>query len=206
MKINESFGRLADEATVARTVKALKRNGMAAHVVATGAEAKAKVLELVPAGADVMNMTSMTLEGTGVVRAVLDSGRFKSVRKRLSEMDDATQLTEKRQRGAAPEWAVGSVHAVTEAGEVLIASNTGSQLPAYAYGAQHVVWVVGTHKIVKDVEAGLRRLYEYSLPLENERAKQAYGMGSAVNKILIINKEVQPGRISIIFVGEKLGF
>ncbi len=95
---------------------------------------------------------------------------------------------------------------MTQTGQVLIASNTGSQLSPYAYGARHVVWVVGTQKIVKDFAEGLQRINEYSLPLENERAQQAYGKGSNVSKILIVNKEVQPGRITIILVKEKLGF
>lgn len=109
--------------------------------------------------------------------------------------------------GATPEWVLGSVHAVTETGEALIASNTGSQLPAYAFGVGKVIWVVGTQKIVKDREEGLGRIYEHSLPLESERAKKAYGVpGSAVNKILIVNREVQPGRITMILVNERLGF
>lgn len=207
MAFNQSFGRLADDSSIERTIASLTNNGLTTLVVDTGAAAKAKVLELIPAGAEIMNMTSMTLETISVVKEVLESGRFKSVRNQLTTMDDATQLHEKRRLGAAPEWAIGSVHAVTEQGHVLIASNTGSQLPAYAYGALHVVWVISTQKIVKDVDAGLKRLHEYSLPLESERAKKAYGVpGSAVNKILIIKKEIQAQRITAIFVKEKLGF
>jgi len=89
---------------------------------------------------------------------------------------------------------------------VMIASATGSQLPAYVYGSSHVIWIVGSQKIVKDMEEGLKRIYEYVFPLENERAMKAYGMGSGVNKLLIVNKEVSLGRITIIIVKEKLGF
>jgi hypothetical protein len=89
---------------------------------------------------------------------------------------------------------------------VLIASNTGSQLPAYVYGARHVIWVVGTQKIVKDVSEGMQRIWEYCLPLEDERAREAYGVGSAVNKLLIIHGEVRPNRITVIFVKAVLGF
>jgi len=108
--------------------------------------------------------------------------------------------------GAAPEYAVGSVHAVTEDGKVIIASNTGSQLPAYAYGSAHVIWVVGTQKIVANLEQGLKRIYEYVLPLESERLKKVYGVESNVSKLLIINKEIAPNRLTLILVKQKLGF
>lgn len=95
---------------------------------------------------------------------------------------------------------------MTEDGQVVIASATGSQLPSYAYGASNVIWVVGTQKIVKNLDEAMKRVYEYVFPLEKERAMKVAGMKSSVNKILLINKEATPGRIHIIFVQEKLGF
>jgi acyl-CoA hydrolase len=127
-------------------------------------------------------------------------------RKTLASLGNDKE-SEKRKLGNGPDYAVGSVHAVTEDGKILIASNTGSQLPAYAYGAGKVVWVVGTHKITKDLDAGMKRIYDYVLPLESVRANKAYGVpGSFVSKLLIINKEVSPGSLIIIFVPEVLGF
>jgi hypothetical protein len=109
--------------------------------------------------------------------------------------------------GAVPQIALGSVHAVTEEGQLVIASNTGSQLGAYAYGSEKVVWVVGTQKIVKNLDEAMKRIYEYVLPLESERVKKAYGMErSNVSKLLIINKEVKPGRAVVVLVKESLGF
>ncbi len=110
--------------------------------------------------------------------------------------------------GAAPEYVIGSVHTVTEDGHVLIiASASGSQLPAYVYAAEHVIWVVGTQKIVKNIEEGMKRIYKYVLPLESARAHKAYGVpGSSVNKLLIVNKEPVPNRITIILVQQPLGF
>ncbi len=205
-KVTAKFGRLADDQTVARTAAALTRNGLTAFVVPSGEAAKQKVLELLPPQAEVMNMTSMTLEGISLAHLITQSGQFNSVRQQLNAMTDSASHT-KRRLGAAPEWAVGSAHAVTADGHIFIASNTGSQLPAYAYGAAHVIWIIGTHKIVPDFNTAIQRLYEHSLPLESERAKQAYGVpGSAVNKILVVNKEVQPNRITVILVQEKLGF
>lgn len=199
------WDQLADEKTVATTIEALKANGFEVYVAENREVAKQKVLELIPAGAEVMNMTSMTLEVINLAKSITESGRFDSVRERLTEMSEA-QATEKRRLGTAPEWTIGSVHAATQDGHLLIASRTGSQLPAYAYGAEHVIWVVGTQKIVKNVDEGMKRIYEHTFLLEDQRARKAYGVGSGVNKILLINKEIQPKRATVILVKEKLGF
>ncbi len=200
------FDQLKDLETVKKTIAALQSNGITACSVETGEEAKEKVLELIPKGAEVMTMTSVTLDTIGLRQELNESDRYDSVRNKLKSIDRETQRTEMQKIGSAPAWAVGSVHAVTENGEVLVASNTGSQLAAYAYGAQHVIWIVGTQKIVKDSDEGLKRIYEYALPLENVRAQNAYGMGSNVSKLLLISKEVNPHRLTIVFVNEKLGF
>ena len=199
---------LADEKTIKNTVAALKANGIDVQVVKNRKEAKRKVLELIPESSEAMTMTSVTLDTIGLSEEINKAdSRFRPVRDKLYAMDRNTQVQEMNRLGAAPEFVVGSVHAVTEDGHVLIASNTGSQLPAYSFGALHVIWVVGAQKIVKNTDEGIKRIYEHSLPLESERAKKAYGVpGSAVNKILIINKEVQPGRVKLILVKEKLGF
>jgi hypothetical protein len=197
---------LANESKIERTISALKANGIDALVAENGEEAKRKILERLPVGADVMSMTSVTLDAIGISKEIQDSGKFNSVSKKLFSMDRKTQSSEMRKIGSAPDWAIGSVHAVTEDGNVLIASASGSQLPAYVFGAAHVIWAVGIQKIVKNIEEGIKRIYEYSLPLESERARKAYGVpGSSVNKLLIINKEM-PGRITLIFVKENLGF
>lgn len=190
------FGQLAGDEVVQRTIDALKSNGVEAIVVENGAAAKEKVLEMLPKEAEVMTMSSETLKSVGL--AEIDTVKIK-----LKDMKDDL---EKKRRGAAPEWSVGSVHAVTEDGKVLIASNTGSQLPAYTYGSQHVIWVVGTQKIVRDLDEGIKRIYEYVLPLESERMNKLYGVPSNVSKLLIINKEIVPGRIMMVLVKEELGF
>ena len=201
------WDKLADEKTIENTVAALKANGIDAQVVENRQEAKRKVLELIPESSEAMTMTSVTLDTIGLSEEINKAdSRFRPVRDKLYAMDRNTQVQEMNRLGAAPEFVVGSVHAVTEDGHVLIASNTGSQLPAYSFGALHVIWVVGVQKIVKNTDDGIKRIYEHSFPLEDERAQKAYGMRSGVNKILIVNKEIQSGRINVIFVKEKLGF
>jgi len=198
---------LASQHSIQTIIKALKQNGIDAIAVNTGKEAKKKVLELIDESSEVMTMTSVTLDTIGLSEEINSvDGKFKPVRDKLYAMDRNTQAQEMNRLGAAPQVVVGSVHAITEDGHVLIASATGGQLPAYVYSAGKVIWVVGTQKIVKNTDEGIKRIYEYVFPLEDARAKKAYGMGSGVNKLLIVNKEVTPGRMTLILVKEKLGF
>ena len=204
--MNNTWNELANDVVIKNTIESLKKNGINAELVKTRDEAKKKVLSLIPEGAEVMAMTSVSLDTINIPEEI-KSGNYNSVREKLYSMDRETHGRETQKLGAAPEYAIGSVNAVTEDGKVIIASNTGSQLSAYAYGSSKVVWVVGTQKIVKNIEEGMKRIYEHSLPLESERAKKAYEVpGSSVNKILIVNKEIQQNRIHIIFVNEQLGF
>jgi hypothetical protein len=200
---------LATDKSIKKTVAALKDANIESVIVETGAEAKKKILEMIPKKAEVMQMTSITLDTIGVSQEINESGKYDSVRNKLYKLDRNTQHKEMQQLGAAPDWSIGSVHAITEDGKVLIASNTGSQLPGYVYGSSHVIWVVSTQKIVKTLEDGMKRIYDYVLPLETKRARKAYGLPdtfhSNVSKLLIVNKEVAPNRITIIFVKEKLG-
>lgn len=203
----DEFGNLASEESIENAKKALAENGFTVFVAENGADAKEKVLSLIPQGASVMDMTSETLNAIGIPQEINESGKYVSLRNKLNSMDGETQVREKLELGAAPEWTVGSVHAVTEDGKIVVASNTGSQLPAYSYGSSHVIWVVGTQKIVEDLDDAMKRVYEYVLPLESVRVQKAYGMpNSFVSKLLIISREITPGRLTVVFVKEKLGF
>lgn len=206
MNEKELFGILAEESSIQAAIKALGENGIEASIAQKGEDAKQMVLKMIPPGVEVMTMTSVTLDTIGVSKEINESGKYQSVRQKLTSMSKEKQGDEMQKIGAAPDWVIGSVHAVTEDGKVMIASATGSQLPAYTYGSNHVIWVVGAQKIVSDVKEATKRIYEYVFPLENERAMKAYGVGSGVNKLLTINKEVTPGRIRMIIVKEKLGF
>ena len=200
--------KLASKEEIQETIEALKNNGISAELAKNSQDAKQKALNLIPQGSEVMNMTSVTLDSLGVSKEINESGNYNAVRKKFESMyGDEKKKREMKRIGSAPEYAIGSAHAVTQNGEILIASNTGSQLPAYAFGSDKVIFVVGTHKIVKNRDEGIKRIYEHSLILESERAKKAYGIpGSSVNKILIINKENSPNRIHVIFVNGVLGF
>lgn len=203
---NQEFANLASDEQIERTIKALEANGIQAVVAENGEEARRIFFELVPEGAEVFLGASVTLETLGIKDEIDKSGRYDSIRPKMFAMDRATQGREIRKLGGAPDYAAGSVHAVTEDGQVLIASNTGSQLGPYASGAGKIVWVVGAQKLVKDLDEGLRRIYEYDLPLETEHMRQLYNMGTGVNKVLIVNREIRPNRITMIIVKEELGY
>jgi len=201
---NTAYAHLASDQQIERTARALEANGIHVIVAATGEEAKARLFETIPAGAEVFTGTSVTLDTLGIPAEV--DQRYDSVRVKLFKMDRATQMREMIKMGAVPEWIVGSVHAVTEDGSVVIASNTGSQLAGYAASAAHVVWVVGAQKIVSSLDEAVKRIDEYTLPLEDERALKAYGMNSNVGNLLVVHREVMPGRTTMILVKENLGF
>jgi hypothetical protein len=184
---------------------ALHAHNIEAIVVSTGAEAADAVLALVPDGAEVHSGKSKTLEDTGLYAALMESGRFDAVRPRLFAMDRATQGREMRKLAAAPDVMVGSVEAITLDGTLVAASATGSQLGPFASGAGRVILVVGSQKIVPDLDAALRRIREVVLPWENARIQERLGIDTMLAKILLIHGEWTPDRITVVLVREPLG-
>jgi len=203
---NKEFAKLATNEQIRRTANALEANNIHAIIAENGVEAKRLFFELIPDGAEVFLGASVTLEKLGIRDEVDKSGRFDALRPKMFAMNRETQGREIRKLGGAPDYAAGSVQAVTEDGHILIASNTGSQLGPYATSAGKVIWVVGAQKIVKDLNEGLRRIQEYCYPLEEEHMRQLYNMGTSVNKVLIVNREFRPNRTTMIIVKEELGF
>jgi hypothetical protein len=206
----KSWNSTPSQETIDKTIAALAANGIEAVYVKTAAEARERILAMIPHGAEVMTMSSVTVDSIGLGKELNESGRYESAKGKLYAMDQKTQGREMRKYGAAPDVAVGSVHAVTETGSLVIASLTGSQLPAYAYGSGTVIWVAGVNKVVRDLEEGMKRLEEFVVPLESERARKAYGLPDGFRsfpaKVLVFNREVQAGRVKLVLVGEVLGY
>jgi len=200
------FAELASDKQLDAAAAALERNGISSSVVASGEQARDAVRSIIPIGAEVFNNTSRTLESIGIAEDIERSGLYQPLRPRLFQMDREMQAREMRQLAATPDYVVGSVHALTEEGSLLIASASGSQLGPLVSGAGHVILVIGGQKLVPDSATGLRRIYEYCFPLEDRRAREAYGVPSGVNNVLIINRVITPKRVHAILVGEPLGF
>jgi hypothetical protein len=206
LEINHRFGTLADDSHVKRAAAALEANGITVLRAADAAEAKRIVMGLIPHGSQVHHGASESLQVSGIADELEKPGRYDPIRPRIWSMDRETQADEIRRLTSSPDVMLGSVHAVTETGSLLAASMGGSQLGPYVSGAGRVILVVGTQKIVSDLEEGLRRIDDYAFPLEDARAQAVYGIHSGVNKVLIINREITPERITVVFVDEVLGF
>jgi hypothetical protein len=202
---SDRFTKLPDEETLAATVVALEEHGFSVEVVDDFDAAREAVLGRIPEGSSVMTNTSVTLQETGIAAAIDDGGPYESARNKMMALDFATQLQEMKAIAGQPDFALGSVHAVTRDGTLVIASASGSQLASYAWGAAKVIFVVGAQKLVSDAEAARERIYEHSLPLEDARAFAVYGQNSRVGKILEIHEEA-PGRIHVVLIRRAVGF
>ena len=202
---SDRFTALPDDQTLAATVVALEEHGFSVDVVDGLDAARDAVLARIPNGSSVMTNTSVTLQETGIADAINGGGPYDSARNKMLALDFATQAQEMKAIGGQPDYALGSVHAVTRDGTLVIASASGSQLASYAWGAANVIFVVGAQKLVPTVEAAHERIYQHSLKLEDARAYAAYGQNSAVGKILEIHQE-PPGRIHVVLVRQSVGF
>ncbi|MFE9204123.1 LUD domain-containing protein [Micromonospora sp. NPDC007230] len=189
-----------------RVAAALTEHGFVVEILDDAAAARARVQELIPEGAAVFTGASETLRLSGIDDDINISGRYDSVKSRGVRMDRATQRNEIWRALSVPDFIVGSVAAVTETGSLVAGSASGSQLPGYAGAAARAIWVVGAQKIVPDLPAALRRVEEHCLPLENERALKAYGKPSSLNRVLILNAEIEPGRGNVLLIREAIGF
>jgi L-lactate utilization protein LutC len=196
---------LPNEQTLAAAVTALEEHGFSVEVVDDLDAARRAVLARIPRGSSVMTNTSVTLQETGIADAIDEGGQYDSARVKMAKLDFATQLQEMKAIGGQPDYALGSVHAVTPDGTLVIASASGSQLASYAWGAANVIFVVGAQKLVPTLEAAHERIYQHSLKLEDARAIAAYGQHSSVGKILEIHQEL-PGRIHIVLIRQVVGF
>jgi len=201
----DRFTTLPDDQVLAATVTALEEHGFGVEVVDDLDTARQAVLARIPHGASVMTNTSVTLAETGIADAINDGGPYESARNKMFALDFATQAQEMKAIGGQPDYALGSVHAVTRDGTLVIASASGSQLASYAWGAANVIFVVGAQKLVPTLQAARERIYQHSLILEDARAIAAYGQHSQVGKILEIHAEL-PGRIHIVLIRRPVGF
>jgi len=190
---------------IEQVARALRANNIEAVVVATGTEACRLALDLIPDGAEVHTAKSKTLEDIGLFAELHESGRYDALRPRYLKMDRATQGREIRKLTAAPDFMLGSVHAVTEDGALVTASYSGSQIGPYAGSAGRLILVVGSQKIVRDLDEALWRIREVAFPYEDARLREQLGVGTKIAKILITYLDPRPGRTIVYLVKEPVG-
>ncbi len=201
-----SFAEPVTAQRLERAAAALTAHGFTVEILDDAAAARARIKDLIPEGATAFTGASETLRLSGIEEDINASGRYDAIRARGQAMDRATQLAEIWRLISTPDVIIGSVHAVTETGSLVIASASGSQLPGYAGGSLRAIWVVGAQKVVPDLSTALRRVEDHCLPLESDRAMKVYGQPSAINRLLILNAELEPGRGIVLLLREAIGF
>jgi acyl-CoA hydrolase len=203
--IDHSFAKASSEESLQKTAAALKARNFLVELVNTPADARAYVNSILPKDQTIFTASSETLNLSGLDEDINRSGRYNAIRPQMEKLDYKTQRAEMLKLGATPDVVVGSVHAITEDGRVIAASGSGSQLGPYASAAGKVIWVVGSQKVVPDLDTAMRRLQFYAYPKEDNRVREKYGMPSGLMKILIVNGDM-PGRSTVVLVREPIGF
>jgi hypothetical protein len=201
---NPEFAAPASRERLDRAAAALNAKNIQTEILPDGAAAHDAVMALLPEGSEVHVALSETMREIGLTQSV-EEGNYHAIRPQLMKMDRQTQRREMAKLASAPDYMLGSVHAVTEEGDLVIGSGTGSQLGPYANAAGTLILVAGAQKVVRDVEEGLRRLREYSYPMEDARMKASGAPGTILAKTLIMQWDV-PGRTHLFLVGEPIGF
>ena len=203
------YNTLATKEIVNKTAEALKVNGIEAIIVESGAEALEKIKELIPEDASVMNGASKTLEQIGFVD-YLKSGNhgWNNLHEAILNEGDRTKQGVLRKQATLSDFYLGSVHALSENGELVIASNTGSQLPHIVFTSQNIIFVVSTKKIVSTLEEAMKRLEEHVVPLEDQNIMKKFNIHTMVSKILLFKREnpMLGRKVRMILVNEDIGY
>lgn len=203
------YNQLASNESIQTTIGELAKHNIEAVVVDTKKAALEKIKELIPSGVSVMNGTSTTLVEIGFVDYLKEGKHgWNNLHEAILAESDPAKQGKLRKESALSDYYLGSVHALSETGEFVVASNTGSQLPHIVFTSQNLLFVVGAQKIVPTLSEALKRLEEYVVPLENERSLKAYGVPTTLNKIVIFKGEspMIGRKVKMIIVKESLGF
>jgi hypothetical protein len=199
------FARPASETELEALAEKLRERNFEAVIVQNGAEARAEVLKRIPEGVSIHSGKSKTLEDMGLFQELMENERFDFLRRRIMKLDRQTQRDEMRRIGAAPDVMLGSAHAVTEAGQIVITSASGSQIGPIASGAGKLILVIGSQKIVADLDGAFRRIKDYVFPYEDARLRETLGVGTKITRTLILEQDFMPGRTTVILVREPIG-
>lgn len=203
----ERWNRMPDEATLQRTVEAIRARNTNVILADTAEEALRTVVDLLPEGAEVMNGYSTTLIEMGFDRVLRENRKgWRDYHAVITAENDAGKRHALRRKSVAADYFLSGVQAIAESGEVVGCDKTGSRMGAWPHAAAHLILVSGVNKIVPTIDDALRRCREYCLPLENQRAQHAYGIGSYIGKHVILDREDTDGRITLVLIREPLGY
>ena len=197
---------VVDEPAIRRTVEGLKERNVTAMVAENGEEARQMLIDLIPDGAEVFKSTSETLDTIGYSDYIRETDRYKNLYLEISAEPDQGRQRELRRLASVAEYYVGSVHAIAETGEVIVASGSGSQLGAYVYGAKTVIWVAGVQKICPTFEDALARVRGFSVERHHEWATSQGRAAAPMGKLMIFENEQNPDRLKMVLIKESLGW
>ena len=195
----------ASDAELETLAANLRARNFEVVVVQTGAEAKAEVLRRIPDGTQIHSGKSKTLEDMGLFDTLMGSDQYDFVRKQTLKMDRSTQAREMLKLGATPDLMINSVQAVTEAGQLVVVSASGSQIGAISTGAAALILVVGSQKIVPDLDAAFQRIQDHVFPYEDARLMEMLGIHTLWSRTLILERDFKPGRTTVILVRDPVG-
>ena len=199
------FSVSASETELQALAARMRERNFEVLVVDDGAAAREEVLSRIPDGASVHSGKSKTLEDAGIFGALMEGDRYDFIRKKTSKMDRRTQMDEIRKLSSTPDVMLGSAQAVTEAGQIVITSASGSQIGPIASGAGKLILVIGSQKVVPDLDTAFRRIKEQVFPYEDARLREQLGVGTRITRTLILESDFMPGRTTIILVRQPIG-
>ena len=203
--VTDDFNVSATDAELNALAEKLRERNFEVVIVDGPAEAKAEVMSRIPEGSEVHSAKSKTLEDIGVFKELMESGKYDFLRIKQFKMDRNTQAREMRKLVAAPDTEVGSVHAVTREGQLVVASASGSQMGPYSGSSGHLILVVGGQKLVPDLDTAIRRIHSHVFPYEDARLREQMGVGTKVARILVMERDYMPGRTTVILVRQPVG-
>lgn len=203
----EKWNRIPEEKVIAATVKAVEERGVQVERLADGSQALARIRELIPPGSEVMNGSSTTLIEIGF-QELMDSGKheWNNLKLAVTREDDAQKRARIRRKTVTSDYFLSGVNAIATTGELVGSDATGSRVGAWPYGAGKLLLVSGTNKIVPTLEDALRRIREYTFPLEDVRSRNVYGVPSKIGKCVILANESQPGRVTLLLIDDSYGY
>ena len=197
---------LADETAIERAVESLTARNMEAIVVENRDKALEALKELVPPGSEVYSSTSETLDAIGFTEFLHGNPSYNNLHDQIDVEPDPAKQREMRRLASVAEYYVGSVQAITETGEILVASASGSQISAYAYAAKHLVLVAGTNKLCPTLSDAIDWVRGYALE-KHDQWLAGRGVGPMpIGKLLIMEKESTVGRVRVVLIKEELGW
>ena len=199
------FAAPASEGQLETLAEKLRARNFEVLVVDDGEQARAEVLKRIPEGVSIHSGKSKTLEDAGIFAALMENDGYDFIRKRTQKMDRVAQRDEIRRLWAAPDIMLGSAHAVTEDGQIVITSASGSQIGPIASGAGKLILVIGSQKIVPDLDTAFRRIKDHVFPYEDARLREQMGVGTKIARTLIIDEDFMSGRTTVILVRQPIG-